>query len=114
MRILLTGAGGGLEATVADDGVAERRRASVEALEERARLLGAAVQVDTDEGGTAVGIAIPRVSRDSKARLQSSRSPGEFPDYVWWPVSNFAIRPTSLSGVRGSCMSSGIERSEPD
>jgi signal transduction histidine kinase len=51
---------GAFEATVADDGVAERRRASVEALEERARLLGAVVQVTADERGTAVAITIPR------------------------------------------------------
>jgi signal transduction histidine kinase len=51
---------GAFEASVADDGVAERRRASVEALEERARLLGAVVQVAADERGTAVAIAIPR------------------------------------------------------
>jgi signal transduction histidine kinase len=50
----------GYEASVADDGVAERRRASVEALEERARLLGAVVEVVTDDGGTAVSISIPR------------------------------------------------------
>src|SRR5262245_37286875 len=51
---------GAFAASVADDGVAERRRASVEALEERARLLGAVVQVAADERGTAVAIAIPR------------------------------------------------------
>jgi signal transduction histidine kinase len=50
----------GYEASVADDGVTERRRASVEALEERARLLGAVVDVATDEGGTAVSVSIPR------------------------------------------------------
>ena len=50
----------GYEADVADDGVAERRRASIEALEERARLLGALVQVSADESGTAVSVSIPR------------------------------------------------------
>jgi signal transduction histidine kinase len=52
--------GGAFEATVEDDGVAERRRASVEALEERARLLGALVQFSANERGTAVSVAIPR------------------------------------------------------
>jgi signal transduction histidine kinase len=51
--------GGGYDATVHDDGVAERRRASVEALEERARVLGARVAVETSEAGTLVSIAIP-------------------------------------------------------
>lgn len=50
---------GGFEAAVADDGVAERRRASVEALEERARLLGAVVRFSADERGTSVSVAIP-------------------------------------------------------
>ena len=50
----------GYEVAVADDGVAERRRASIEALEERARLLGALVRVSADESGTAVSVSIPR------------------------------------------------------
>jgi signal transduction histidine kinase len=49
----------GYEAAVADDGVTERRRASIEALEERARLLGAHVDVETDESGTRVSVSIP-------------------------------------------------------
>ena len=52
-------ADGGFEARVRDDGVAERRRASLEALEERARLLGARVRIGSDATGTAVAVDIP-------------------------------------------------------
>jgi signal transduction histidine kinase len=51
--------GGGYEAHVRDDGVTERRRTSVEAVEERARLIGAKVTVSSDETGTLVSISIP-------------------------------------------------------
>ena len=50
---------GGFRAEIRDDGVAERRRASVEALEERARLLGARVRVDSDGSGTTVAVDVP-------------------------------------------------------
>jgi two-component system NarL family sensor kinase len=44
---------------VEDDGVEERRRASVESIEERARLLGARVSVQTSARGTLVEIELP-------------------------------------------------------
>jgi signal transduction histidine kinase len=50
---------GSYEILVADDGVEERRRDSTEAIEERARLLGGRVRIDTSDDGTAVSIAIP-------------------------------------------------------
>jgi signal transduction histidine kinase len=52
--------GGGFAAEVDDDGVGERRRASIEAIDERVRILNARVSVETRaEGGTAVRIIIP-------------------------------------------------------
>ena len=51
--------GGACEASVHDDGVAERRRASIEALEERAQVLGARVDVRTSPDGTTVSVHIP-------------------------------------------------------
>lgn len=50
---------GGYEATVHDDGVAERRRTSLEGLEERAKVLGARVRVRTSDDGTLVSVSIP-------------------------------------------------------
>jgi signal transduction histidine kinase len=50
---------GAYEASVHDDGVAERRRASVEALEERAQVLGTHVDVARGEDGTTVSVGIP-------------------------------------------------------
>ena len=51
--------GGAYEARVHDDGVAERRRASVQALEERAQVLGARVSVRTSADGTTVMVHVP-------------------------------------------------------
>jgi signal transduction histidine kinase len=51
--------GGACDARVHDDGVAERRRASIEALEERAQVLGARVDVRTSADGTTVLVHIP-------------------------------------------------------
>lgn len=50
---------GSFETLVVDDGVEERRRDSTEAIEERARLLGGRVEIETSEKGTAVRISIP-------------------------------------------------------
>jgi two-component system sensor histidine kinase DegS len=51
---------GSLEAIVEDDGASERRRASVEAIEERARPLGGRVRVeDVATGGTVVRVLLP-------------------------------------------------------
>jgi two-component system sensor histidine kinase DegS len=52
--------GGGFAAEIADDGVGERRRASIEAIDERVRVLNGRVSVESrDEGGTAVRIVMP-------------------------------------------------------
>jgi signal transduction histidine kinase len=51
---------GGLETLLEDDGSGERRRASVEAIEERARPLGGRVRVeDAPDGGTIVRVLLP-------------------------------------------------------
>lgn len=50
---------GSYRVLVADDGVEERRRDSTEAIEERARLLGGRVRIDTSDDGTEMSIVIP-------------------------------------------------------
>jgi signal transduction histidine kinase len=51
---------GGIEAVIEDDGSGERRRASIEAIEERARPLGGRVRVeDGAEAGTIVRVMLP-------------------------------------------------------
>ena len=53
-------ADGGIVASVADDGVPERRRATAEAIEERVRVLGGRVAVEHGDGrGTTVRITLP-------------------------------------------------------
>jgi signal transduction histidine kinase len=53
-------ADGGLETIVEDDGSGERRRANVEAIEERARPLGGRVRLeDASGGGTVVRVLLP-------------------------------------------------------
>ena len=49
----------GAELTVADDGHLERRRESVEAIEERIRALSGRVTVDRSDSGTTVTVALP-------------------------------------------------------
>jgi signal transduction histidine kinase len=52
--------GGGFAAEVDDDGVGERRRASIEEIDERVRILNARLSVESrDEGGTAVRVIMP-------------------------------------------------------
>ena len=52
--------GGGFAAEVADDGVGERRRASIEAIDERVRILNGRVSIESrPEGGTAVRVGMP-------------------------------------------------------
>jgi signal transduction histidine kinase len=52
--------GGGFAAEIADDGVGERRRASIDAIEERVRILNGRLSIEAhDEGGTAVRIVMP-------------------------------------------------------
>jgi signal transduction histidine kinase len=51
---------GGFEAEVADDGVEERRRASIEAIDERVKILNGRLSVDSGEGGgTLVRVVVP-------------------------------------------------------
>jgi signal transduction histidine kinase len=51
---------GGYAIEIADDGVGERRRASIEAIEERVRVLNGRFSVDHgDDGGTMVRVVIP-------------------------------------------------------
>jgi signal transduction histidine kinase len=51
---------GEFELVIADDGVEERRRASIEAIEERARVLNARLAVEQgDEGGTRIQVLLP-------------------------------------------------------
>jgi signal transduction histidine kinase len=53
-------ADGGFATEVDDDGVDERRRASVEAIEERVRMLNGRLAIDPrEEGGTAVHVVMP-------------------------------------------------------
>jgi len=48
-----------LEVTIHDDAPSERRRRSIEVLEERARTLGAAIAVDHGDEGTTMRLEIP-------------------------------------------------------
>jgi len=48
-----------LAVTIRDDAPSERRRRSIEVLEERARTLGAVISVDHDEHGSTMRLALP-------------------------------------------------------
>jgi signal transduction histidine kinase len=51
---------GGVELVIADDGVEERRRASIEAIEERVRIVNGRLSVEQgEEGGTRVRVVLP-------------------------------------------------------
>ena len=51
---------GGFATEVDDDGVDERRRASIEAIEERVRLLNGRLSIEArEEGGTAIRVVMP-------------------------------------------------------
>ena len=53
--------GGGYAVEIADDGVGERRRASVEEIEERVRILNGRLSVESrSEGGTALRVLLPQ------------------------------------------------------
>jgi len=53
-------ADGGFATEVDDDGVDERRRASIEAIEERVRLLNGRLSIESrEEGGTAIRVVMP-------------------------------------------------------
>jgi two-component system NarL family sensor kinase len=53
------GEGRMLDVTIRDDAPGERRRRSIEVLEERARTLRAAISVDHDEGGSVMRLVLP-------------------------------------------------------
>jgi signal transduction histidine kinase len=54
------GPDGGVAAEISDDGMGERRRASIEAIEERVRVLNGRLSVDQrDDGGTRVRVILP-------------------------------------------------------
>lgn len=51
--------GGGIETVVADDAEPERRRRSLEGIEERVKQLHGSIQVDAEEPGTRVVVTLP-------------------------------------------------------
>ena len=51
--------GGGIETVVADDAEPERRRRSLEAIEERVKQLHGSIRVDAEEPGTRVVVTLP-------------------------------------------------------
>jgi signal transduction histidine kinase len=51
--------GGGIETFVADDAEPERRRRSLEAIEERVKQLHGSIRVDAEEPGTRVVVTLP-------------------------------------------------------
>ncbi len=53
------GEGGRVETEIADDAPGERRRRSIEVLEERARTLGATLEFEQDERGTTMRLVLP-------------------------------------------------------
>jgi two-component system, NarL family, sensor kinase len=53
------GASGSLVIVIADDAPSERRRRSIEVLEERARTLGAALTVEQEDSGSAMRLVVP-------------------------------------------------------
>jgi signal transduction histidine kinase len=54
---------GGLEIEISDDAPAERRQRSLEVLRERARTLGAAIDVDRGDEGTTMRLMLPTYPR---------------------------------------------------
>jgi signal transduction histidine kinase len=59
-RVTLRPVAGRIELTIADDAPAERRKRSVEVLEERARTLGASLTLSHDDGGSTLVLVLPR------------------------------------------------------
>ena len=59
---------------IADNGAGERRRASFEDIEERARTLSGRLDVEAgDDGGTAVRVVLPPTRRTLRRRLRCRR-----------------------------------------
>lgn len=63
VRVRPSEAEGGLEIEISDDAPGERRRRSVDALQERARTLGAALDVARDDDGTTMRLVLPTYPR---------------------------------------------------
>ena len=59
-RVTVTRVDGRIELRIVDDAPAERRKRSVEALEERARTLGASLTLSHDETGSTLVLVLPR------------------------------------------------------
>ena len=57
--IVLEAAGDSATVTIRDDAPSERRRRSIEVLEERARTLGAVISVDHDDRGSTMRLVLP-------------------------------------------------------
>jgi len=60
MEVRITDRDGRIELTIVDDAPAERRKRSVEVLEERARTLGATLTLRHDETGSTLELVLPR------------------------------------------------------
>jgi signal transduction histidine kinase len=63
VRVRPSEAEGGLEIEISDDAPGERRKRSVDALRERARTLGAALDVARDDVGTTMTLVLPTYPR---------------------------------------------------
>ena len=63
VRVRTAEAEGGLEIEISDDAPGERRRRSVDALQERARTLGAALDIARDDEGTTMRLVLPTYPR---------------------------------------------------
>jgi two-component system NarL family sensor kinase len=59
VRIVPVDDGASLEMTIRDDAPSERRRRSIEVLEERARTLHAALTVESDDAGSTLRLVLP-------------------------------------------------------
>jgi signal transduction histidine kinase len=58
---------GGVEAVITDDGKGERRRATLDDIEQRASTLNARFSIDHGEdGGTAIRVALPTYASDAE------------------------------------------------
>jgi signal transduction histidine kinase len=63
VRVRPSEADGGLEIEISDDAPGERRQRSLDALQERARTLGAALAVDHGDAGTTMRLLLPTYPR---------------------------------------------------
>ena len=62
---------GGVEAVITDDGKGERRRATLDAIEQRASTLNARFSIDHgDDGGTSIRVVLPAYATDTEVRTR--------------------------------------------